>query len=57
MTIGDESTSYIVRMQHCDARRIARIRKIGILLMPLNSDTCGLTVRNSRFNTIIPPMS
>lgn len=36
-----------------DSKLIAKERKIDVLRLPLDSDTCGLTVRNSRFSTII----
>ena len=53
MTIGDEVDKLYRAHATYDARRIAKDKKIDILVMPLDSDTCGLTVRNSRFNTII----
>lgn len=53
MTIGDEIDKLYRAHATYDARRIAKDRKIDILVTPLDSETCGLTVRNNRFSTII----
>lgn len=44
MTIGDEIDKLYRAHATYDARRIAKDRKIDILVTPLESETCGLTV-------------
>lgn len=53
MTVSDEIKKLYRAHATYDARRIAKERKIDILTVPLDDLTCGLTVRNNRYSTII----